>query len=307
MRFVLILLSFVHLSVFSADAKIDLPTVLVTPANNESTERLMAALEQHGVVFSRIMTLSEFKKNVQDVDSEALYIAVGPKVLAGLHEAVNHSAIVSIFTSSISYRQIVPSPDETRGKRSAIYADPSIVHQFDLIRALYPKNRRLGFIYSDKSKFVADVVDDVAKLYGYKLLKHQLAQDEHIAAAMNKMADVDVLLTIPDDKVYNKNTFRYFILTAYRRHQPIIGYSESFVKSGALGSSYSNMDHVIRELKVVIADYQRNRQLPEAYHAEHYRIVINNTVANALDIPVREADFPTEDVRFLEGSYVVSQ
>ncbi len=119
-------------------------------------------------------------------------------------------------------------------------------------------------------------VDPINKLL--PVLRHLLAQN-------------DLLLMLPRQSIYNRDTLKGVLLTSYRNRKPAISYSPAHVKSGALASIYSSPIDIGRHLALLV-----NRRLqkpgykaPAFEYARFYSIATNRRVARALDISL-----PTE-------------
>jgi len=101
----------------------------------------------------------------------------------------------------------------------------------------------------------------------------------------------DVLLMLPRQSIYNRDTLKGVLLTSYRSRKPAVSYSPAHVKSGALASIYSSPVDIGRHLALLV-----NRQLnkpgykaPAFEYARFYSIATNRQVARALEISL-----PTE-------------
>ncbi len=285
----------------------NLKVFVIIPEASALTE---AYIENFRAVYTYSFTtlkLTELTEPPCD-NENCLYIAIGPKTLNILLNWLDAAPIISVLTSSIAFQKILATHPESQKKfkqTSAIYAEPSLQHQLDLIKSVYPQQATIGLLYSEESKESFNTVRKTLNETSLSLLSYKIESPESIAKALNAISTADVLLAIPDNVIYNTKTFRYIILTCYRRKQAIIGFSENFVKSGALGTSYYTIDHMAKETAVAIFYYHLHKNLPEPYHAKNFGIVFNNAVANSLNITVRENDLATDDIRFLDGAQYV--
>ena len=101
----------------------------------------------------------------------------------------------------------------------------------------------------------------------------------------------DVLLMLPRQSIYNRDTLKGVLLTSYRSRKPAISYSPAHVKSGALASIYSSPTDIGRHLALLVNQtmQQPGYEPPVFEYARFYSIATNRRVARALDI-----SFPTE-------------
>lgn len=101
----------------------------------------------------------------------------------------------------------------------------------------------------------------------------------------------DVLLMLPRQSIYNRDTLKGVLLTSYRSRKPAISYSPAHVKSGALASIYSSPTDIGRHLALLVNQrIKKSGYKPPAFeYARFYSIATNRRVARALDI-----ELPTE-------------
>jgi ABC-type uncharacterized transport system substrate-binding protein len=101
----------------------------------------------------------------------------------------------------------------------------------------------------------------------------------------------DVLLMLPRQSIYNRDTLKGVLLTSYRNRKPAISYSPAHVKSGAVASIFSSPVDIGRHLALLL-NQKLNNQLHNGsplQFARFYTITTNLRVADALGI-----DFPEE-------------
>ncbi len=104
----------------------------------------------------------------------------------------------------------------------------------------------------------------------------------------------DALLMLPEQGIYNRNTLKGILLTAYRARSPVISYSPAHVKSGALAAIYSSPADIGRHIAEVINSYNKGslKITGGTEFARYYSISINSRVAHALGMELpAEADF----------------
>ena len=96
---------------------------------------------------------------------------------------------------------------------------------------------------------------------------------------------VDVLLTLPDPIVYNKNTIRGFLLLAYRNKLPIIGFSKAYVKAGAIAAIYSKPEQISKQVLSIVDGFLSNNAFEHNnYYPDDFSIALNKNIARSLGI-----------------------
>ena len=97
------------------------------------------------------------------------------------------------------------------------------------------------------------------------------------------LSDRAALVATGDPELYNARTARHILLTAYQLRAPVIGFSESFSRAGAVLSLYSTPAQVGQDCATRAR--QRLSGAPPAaqpHEPQHFSIASNRSVANAL-------------------------
>lgn len=278
--------------------------VIVTEYN-DITRQYISDLQQTNIDQPQeVILLNDFITGNKCDTTNCLYIAVGHKVLNTLSSELKTAPILSVLTSSITFNNIYKN---SSGNLSAIYAEPSLKHQLELIKTIYKKNISIGVLYSDKSQSSLHQLEQLTENKPFTLIKHKISKTKDVTNGLQKIASANVLLAVPDSTIYNNDTFRQVILTTYRRNQPIIGFSRNFVSSGALASSYSSIEHIAIETRFAINRYEKFGKLPNAFHANKHGIAVNNEVATSLGVTIRSDDFLNQEFDLIKGIRYVNR
>lgn len=116
--------------------------------------------------------------------------------------------------------------------------------------------------------------------------------DNPVSAVRYLLNDNDVLLTLPAPEIYNRKSLKGILLTSYRLNKPVISYSPSHVKSGALAAIYTtpeNIGHQLAELVTKLVE-QNNFKLQPFYFASDFNISVNQRVADSLNIRLESTE-----------------
>lgn len=204
-----------------------------------------------------------------------LCIAVGP---LALRDAVARSADcvqLSAYTSSPVWRAVAGHLPPSQA--SAVYAEPSPADQLQLVSLLYRRPARVVAIISPGTAFLRPSLSAGAELY-------EFARGDDINRVLSRMAQAEVLLATPDSAVYTPENFRNILLSSYRHNQGVIGFSADMVKSGALASTYSDIEDINAQVAEVAAAYVASGVLPAPQFPRYFRTIINEAVARSLNI-----------------------
>ena len=128
-----------------------------------------------------------------------------------------------------------------------------------------------------------------------KLNRYQLGgTNKKLLATLRQLIDKnEALLMLPEQSIFNRDTLKGILLTAYRSRTPVISYSPGHVKSGALAAIYSSPADIGRHLANLVNLHNKGRlnTKTKAIYAEYYSIKTNQRVAHSLglDLPAKEA------------------
>ena len=100
----------------------------------------------------------------------------------------------------------------------------------------------------------------------------------------NVLSESDVLLAETDPRVFNRNTAQSLFLTSYRYRTPVLGYSRSLTRAGALLSLHTSPAQVGRQTaeSVIVALQGKSVNLPLPAHPVYFSVSINEQVARSL-------------------------
>ena len=160
--------------------------------------------------------------------------------------------------------------------------------QLSLIHALVPQAKHVGVFHS--SQFIIDKLklDQAANRLGLSLhwaeLKDPLDWDRH---ALKTLANVDLVLGVNDDALYNTTTIRSILMRLYRSSKALIGPDKGYVRAGAVASTYSGVEETL----VAAASWVRGELgAPAVLENPYFNVSVNTQVARSLNIVIDDLD-----------------
>jgi len=120
-----------------------------------------------------------------------------------------------------------------------------------------------------------------------KLSQYHLDRVDRLLAKIRQLAENDdALLMLPNQNIYNRHTLKGVLLTSYRKNTPVISYSPSHVKSGALASIYSSPEDIGKHLAELLNQYSSGhlKLSSSSQFAKYYSIITNNRVAHSFGL-----------------------
>lgn len=99
------------------------------------------------------------------------------------------------------------------------------------------------------------------------------------------------LIALRDQQIWSGKTAKWMLYQSYKYNVPVIGYSKSFLKAGALVSVYAELDKVTNTTAELIGNWQKNQGTltPAGVLYPPYSIDYNKNIARALKIPIPDS------------------
>lgn len=117
--------------------------------------------------------------------------------------------------------------------------------QFTMLKKMMPRLRSIGVIYNPRitSDLIGEAVAACAALRLQLETRAVNSPKEVTWAVRDLIGRVDAQWLVPDNTVVNADNFRYMLLTSIENKLPLMAFSQTFVREGALASvSATNED-----------------------------------------------------------------
>ena len=231
----------------------------------------------------------------QPLGESDLYIAVGMKAAKILAERDVPS--LTVLVPKEGFDSLPRGPARRTSPRSAIYLDQPLERQVALLVDALPETRSVGVLYSEQPSGLP-VLRRILAGKKIRLVERSIDEEQSLSDALEDLlSKSEVLFVLPDPKIYNASTIRNILLTSYRKQVPLIGFSEAYVKAGALCAIYSSVDQIVAQSADAVRRFAESGKLPPAQYPREFEVSINIQVARSLDIPIKDATRLREDIR----------
>lgn len=165
-----------------------------------------------------------------------------------------------------------------------------IERQLAFARFLMPERRRIGVLLGANSQAYRQTLQELANTKGLKVVFREVEDPQQVGQALFGLRnEIDLLFSLPDPSIYNRETWPGILLTSYREQIPVIGYSHALVHAGALAALYSTGDLVGQEAaRQAWALFSRGKMPGGA--PTRFKVSLNRRVARSLHLRL-----PTDD------------
>jgi hypothetical protein len=262
-----------------ADSKHNI--VIVSSSNSDfqkqTANSIRENLEADGDM-AIIISTDDIISSEQNV--KTLYVAIGEYAVKSLHEFDSNAFVLRINS------RIIPGTKYNSAKSDLITAQPECRH-IELIKAINHDWSTVAVLSSIDSLDIAAALTKCTIRQNLNLNVYAIADKSDLLKTLETaIEDNKVLLAITDPLIYNSNTVRNILLTAYRQRKPVIGYSDSFVQAGAVAAVYTSPESIANKASTIISDFFKNNWQfnKNVYSTDDFSISTNPQVATSLEI-----------------------
>jgi len=266
-------------------------SLLLVPSQNaqpylQVVDHLLKALAESS--FSIHITPAEALERAQ-LDQYPLVLTLGTRALEtvlSLNGATPTLAAMvprdgfDALTRSAARQQAV-----AQGRLSALYLDQPYWRQLRLARQVAPNARRLGALLGPHSSTHRDELMVALAGYAWQARLATLdAQDNPLSVIRDLVAQSDLLLAVPDQADFNRNTARWLLMLSLREGIPLIGFSQRYVEAGALAAVFSSPQSIAAEAAGWILRWHLSpdQRLPQPSYPQQFEVRLNAEIGARL-------------------------
>jgi ABC-type uncharacterized transport system substrate-binding protein len=285
---------------FPLVAKVGLFCLFLTPTHAYSQERILAVISNNGKVYQDFYSTLQDKlhkdiavtqANISEINSELLnnynyIVPIGYKAARNVSKyKIKPPVIYSLIPDNESLQRNISCKNTTCYK---IYINQPVKRYIELFNIIFPKGKNIVLATTKENSIELQKIKAASKKTGIVYKEVYIKQRNIIARTLiNELNANDVLLALPNSKIYNASNAKSIILSTYHANVPIIAYSKSFAKAGALVSLYSSIEDVAGKTanivnKIIINGSQKQKE----YYPDDFTIEINYAVARSLNISI---------------------
>lgn len=228
------------------------------------------------------------------LETQQLTVAVGVLAAEAVAETSGHVPTLAVLVPRGWYVKTGRARLAEGGRRSvsAIYIDQPFERQALLARAAFPEARRVGVVLGEEQAAQAAELAAAFATQQLELVKQVVAADARLITPLESvLSNADLLLAVPDAQVFSRNTAQSVFLTTYRYRIPVLGYSRSLTRAGALLSLHSSPAQIGRQAAewATHALQSAALRLPPAAHPAYFSVSVNEQVGRSLGIALQDA------------------
>lgn len=242
-----------------------------------------AHLDGSGHEVSRIYTADLTAASVKDA---RVTVAVGVRAAKSVAALPVSTPVLAVLVPREWYLKGGRAQLEGAGRSvSAIYVDQPFERLARLIRLAFPEAKRVGVLLGAEQGALVKELEAELRAQRLGLVRGTPeAGDRLITPLEDVLAESDLLLALPDPLVFNRNTAQSLFLTTYRHRVPVLGYSRSMTRAGALVSLHTSPAEAGRQAAEWLgtALQETTPRLPPADFPAYFSVSANEQVGRSL-------------------------
>lgn len=230
-----------------------------------------------------VSTLDHF--TAEQIDDQDLIVSVGEAAARYSQQAYPHNTHLYSFVDKNRL------PDSPSPQWAAVLLDQPLSRLVDTARLIvedrYPN--KLVIAVSENNTRLRDDIAQLTLPDGLELEIVVVEDNTEPAKMVNKaLFNAGALIAVRDPQIWSGESAKWMLYQSYKYNVPVIGYSKSFLKAGALLSVYARLEDIARSTAELIMDWHQNqgRLSREGLFYPPFTISANKHIARALSLPI---------------------
>lgn len=169
--------------------------------------------------------------------------------------------------------------EQAKPNVTGVVLDIGLTRQFKFLKEVFPKMVNVGIIFGPKSAGIVNKSLLDLKELGIKIIPLAVKSTTDVPKVLsdNSSQQIDILWSVPDWEIYTSNTLRYLLRYSFEKKIPLMSFSASMVRLGALLGyvhDYSDLGIQTAGLAVRIFKGEQPRDIPVVY-PENIGYIVN--------------------------------
>jgi len=230
------------------------PIIISSASSNYQKSLVQSILSNLKNTNIEVRTIDIDQKKIPENTNE-LIISIGNEAASLLSEKNLATPQLSLITHINQNKKMAPI------KGSYLSMTQSVCQQFSLIRLLNDKWKNVSVLLPEPNPLLSQELKKCAAQYKLTLQPVIINQYVNVIDALNTtLKNSDVLLALPNPSIYNAKNIKSNLLTTYRHRVPVIGFSENFVRAGALAALHSSTENLGKQITELIIKHYNNEK-----------------------------------------------
>ena len=218
-------------------------------------------------------------------------VAIGAEAVEALSAERGSAPVIAAAVTP----HLLPK-DAARRPASMVQVQVPLGTLLESIKTVFPEKHRLAFIRSPNLPEPAAAMLKAAESAGFSAKIIECAGPTQLLRALQSLQDqADLVLCFPDAALYNSATIKPLILASLRYHLPLVGFSESFVRAGAVMGVYPDFHEIGSQSAELIQKILNGQAVSRSEAPRKFRIAVNQNITRLLGLAYAQPRGGSED------------
>ena len=217
-------------------------------------------------------------------DKKICIVSIGPQSFEKINKRQPHCSISLL----ISKRLFLSANTAFQQQASAIFINQPLQRISDVVQRTLMHVKKASIIVSDDQPTATPLRHSHIDLHIQRLKTGESAIEAFRLASKYS----DIIIALPDPRVYNKDNIKNILLTSYKAKTPLIGYSEALSRAGALISIFTPPEHLGKQ---AVEWFSQGRH-KFAAEPKYFKVKLNQKVAKALGSTLKNESLFSKDI-----------
>lgn len=223
-----------------------------------------------------------FERSIDEYvpSSEYLVVTLGNRAF---REITHHPG--TMFHALIShelYKEYYPN--DKYDKYYLVFNQP-IERTLRLHEIALPQSNDIGVLLGNSYPGLVKKLHKEAGKFGKQMLVERVG-DNFTESLSNLLSRVDSLLLLPDSTVINRKTINSLVLDSYHKQIPLLGYSRSLVKAGAMLALFSTPEQLGEDSAQLVARIISGKSVAIHNYPKQFNVSVNYKLSRAYGISI---------------------
>ncbi len=174
-----------------------------------------------------------------------------------------------------------------------LYIDQPPSRYVQLLRAAMPEAAAIGYLYGEISAAYIDEIKKIVDAAKLGVVQADLVGSDKLSNLLKSVfTSSDAVLLLPDPFFYNRRVVQEVLLASFRYKRPLVVYSESFLKAGAMLALFSTPEQIGRQTAEVFNCLGRPcySAVTQRSAPKYFSVMVNEVVARQMGIKSKGAE-----------------
>lgn len=265
--------------------------VIVSSERSEAyvaaSQAVMGELASAGIAKSDVLDMLAAEIHEFGPLNPKLFIALGTEAANVMANLETRAPVLCTLLPRASFeRALIANGRRASSQFSAVFLDQPLGRQLDLIQFALPEMRRVGVLWGAESISQAPALKAHAQARGMELVEATIDGEDLVFEGLRKVLDrSDVLLAIPDPRIYNSSGIQNLLLSSFRARVPMVAFAPAYVRAGALMALHVTPSQIGQQAGAMALGLLQGKPFPATpIYSRSFEISVNEHVARSLGL-----------------------